>query len=337
VWVVPLMPGSEGVGLLHLAERRDVAISGRWVERTPLLVPAFSSRVPDVEKIFRASEEFVSGPILISAYDLARGLIKPPYDFAPFVFLDSGGYEVSGELDLSDVGGDTPRAHSWSPEEHSATVSAWDGRVPCVSVSYDHPDLRQPFPEQIGSASALPLPSGMGRELLLKPEKRSQSFIDVDSFIPHVRQLDVFDVIGVTEREIGNSILERMVNIARLRLALRKAGLETPIHVFGSMDSATTLFYFIAGADIFDGLTWLRYAFREGSTLYKQNFGILEVGIAAKSPVIEALCWWRNYQYMTEMQLQMRRFLSNRDFGVFRHYGSYLAEAYESVKEHLEV
>jgi len=32
-----------------------------------------------------------------------------------------------------------------------------------------------------------------------------------------------------------------MKNIAQLRRALDKAGLETPIHVFGSLDTVTTL------------------------------------------------------------------------------------------------
>ncbi len=49
-----------------------------------------------------------------------------------------------------------------------------------------------------------------------------------------------------------------MQNIAKLRKALDKAGLNIPLHVFGSLDTVTTPLYFLAGADIFDGLTWLR-------------------------------------------------------------------------------
>lgn len=323
--------------MCHLAERRDLCISGASLERTPLLVPAFSSRVPDIEKIFRASEEFVTGPVLISAYDVARGRVSPPFDFAPFVFLDSGGYEISGDLDLSDVSGDTSSRTDWSPEDHSAAIAAWDPRVPCIAVSYDSPTLRRPVHEQIENAAKMIVGPGMGRELLLKPETRSQNFIDVESLLPCVRSLDAFDVIGVTEKEIGNSIFERMLNIARLRLSLRKAGLETPLHIFGSMDTVTTLFYFVAGADIFDGLSWLRYGFRDGNTLYWQNFGVLEVGIGTKSPAVEAIRWMKNYHYMGEMQLEMRRFLKGHDFGVFRYHSILLAEAYKSVEEHLGV
>jgi hypothetical protein len=70
-----------------------------------------------------------------------------------------------------------------------------------------------------------------------------------------------------------------MQNIAKLRNALTKAGIDIPIHVFGSLDSVTTPLYFLAGADVFDGLTWLRFAFHEGQTLYKQNYGALHLGV----------------------------------------------------------
>ena len=55
-----------------------------------------------------------------------------------------------------------------------------------------------------------------------------------------------------------------MKNIAQIRRALDGVGLDTPLHVFGSLDTVTTPMYFMAGADIFDGLTWLRFAFYNG-------------------------------------------------------------------------
>jgi hypothetical protein len=124
-----------------------------------------------------------------------------------------------------------------------------------------------------------------------------------------------------------------MVNIARLRMGLRRIGLETPIHVFGSLDTITTLFYFVAGADIFDGLTWLRYAFKNGQTVYRQDFGIRELGISTKAPKVEALCWSKNYGYIREMELEMRRFLGGYDFGEFQFNGDLIKNAYRSVEE----
>src|SRR5258708_3585107 len=99
-----------------LAKRRTLSLNGQEIERTPLLVPSFSSRVPGIDKILKASEEFLDGPLLVSAYDIYHKRITPPFDFGSgVIFLDSGGYEVSRQLDLSEVEDqtDTPRL-GWS-------------------------------------------------------------------------------------------------------------------------------------------------------------------------------------------------------------------------------
>ena len=82
--------------------------------------------------------------------------------------------------------------------------------------------------------------------------------------IKHRHELSHFSIIGFTEKELGPSLLKRMTAIARVRRALKEVNLDLPIHVFGSLDTISTPLYFLAGADIFDGLTWLRYAFRDG-------------------------------------------------------------------------
>jgi hypothetical protein len=322
--------------LFALAGKRELRVAGTRIERTPLLVPSFSSRVPEIEKVFRACEEFIDGPILVSAYDIGKGLLLPPFDFGSIVFLDSGGYEVSTETDFSDVSGQAPLSTDWPEKAHTEVLKAWNPKVPSVVINYDHPKARHPMKAQIANAKEFAVPAGMAREFLIKPETCDQRFVHIGSVIAHARDLATFDVIGVTEREIGNSVFDRMKNLARLRLALRKVGSDPPIHVFGSLDTVTTLFYFVAGADIFDGLTWLRYGFKDGNTLYKQNFGILDLGFSMKTPIVEAMCWSKNYQYMKDMELEMRRFLNGYDFGSFQYHGRLLAAAYKSVEEELE-
>jgi hypothetical protein len=329
------MPGSDGIGLLPLAERRLLRLPNGQSLRTPLLVPSFSSRVPEIEKIFRASAEFLDKPFLISAYDIAKGNIHPPFDFGAPVFLDSGGYETGPDADLSDVANEPAGSpEDWNLEQHREVIDAWDKRIATVVVTYDHPNVRLAFGEQIRAARAMAVARpNFGLELLLKPETRDQKFLNIDSLADRVRDLSQIDAIGVTEKEVGNSVFERMLNIAKIRMALRRADQNMPIHVFGSLDSITTLFYFVAGADIFDGLTWLRYAFKEGHTLYRQDFGIGEFGIATKSPKVEALCWVKNYHYMKEMELEMRRFLNAHNFSIFRFHADTLRAAYGSVEE----
>ena len=60
-------------------------------------------------------------------------------------------------------------------------------------------------------------------ENLIKPETEGQHFVQVDSARKNVHALSKFDVIGFTEKEIGNSVLERMQNLANIRLVLNKA------------------------------------------------------------------------------------------------------------------
>jgi hypothetical protein len=67
----------------------------------------------------------------------------------------------------------------------------------------------------------------------------------------------------------------------------------------------------------------------QGRTLYRQDFGILDLGVAAKFPRVEALWWARNYQYVKEMELEMRRFLKSNEFKVFKHHGERLKAAFK--------
>jgi hypothetical protein len=322
--------------VLTLAARRELRSGGQVIERTPLLVPSFSSRLAQINKIFQACSEFIEGAYLISAYDVRRSLLSPPYDVGSLVFLDSGGYEVSKDTDLSDVSDRPPAPDDWREPEQAEFVSGWRPSIPSVIISFDHPNARQPIESQIAAAKKLPQGPNICREILVKPETKDQQFVPVvESLLPQVRALCDFDAVGITEKEIGNSVFERMINIARLRLALQKVGLEIPIHLFGSLDSITTLYYFVAGADIFDGLAWLRYAFVDGLTIYRQNFGLLQLDISTKAPQVEAVCWCRNYHYIKNMQLEMRRFLKAADFAVFKHHGELLRAAYQNVEEEL--
>src|SRR5437868_7047917 len=306
-------------------------IGGAEVDRTPLLVPSFSSKgFPEVKQILKTAEELIEGPMLISAYDIHYKHISPPFDFASLLFLDSGGYEASKDADLSDTGEREHIPARWSTDFHNQIASDWNAGVPTVMISYDHPKERLSITNQIERAAGLPRNSRIAREILLKPETEAQRFLQMTSVLSHVRRLADFDVIGITEKEAGNSILERMQNIARLRRALDAIGLETPIHVFGSLDTVSTVLYFTVGADIFDGLTWLRFAFKDGYTLYRQNYGALILGVGTKAHMLDARCWFNNYYYLNDLQLQMRRFLNDGDFGSFKYHSSTLREAYAS-------
>ena len=213
---------------------------------------------------------------------------------------------------------------------HDKVLEAWRPAVPSVIISYDHPDQRVPIRQQIDRALDLPLRnSSMLREILLKPESSGQTLLRLPTVLENVRHLAQFDIIGVTEKEVGNSIFDRMKNIAQIRLALDSVGLCTPLHVFGSLDTVTTPMYFMAGADIFDGLTWLRFAYYKGQTVYKHNYGALKYGVRTKAHMIDARCWNDNYYYLKDLELEMRRYLNDHDTGVFRYHSDLFRTALE--------
>jgi hypothetical protein len=271
---------------------------------------------------------------LVSAYDLYYKKINPPFDFPKLLFLDSGGYEATKDAELSDLGDKEHQPKQWTQKMHEEVISNWNPSVPSVLISYDHPKERVSISQQILRAREMaPDRKGFLRELLLKPETENQTLLHIPEVIKHVHSFAEFDIIGVTEKEIGSSLVERMKNIAQLRRALTRAGLDTPIHVFGSLDTISTPMYFLAGADVFDGLTWLRFAFYEGMTIYKHNFGALKLGVATKAPLIDARCWNENYYYMTDLELEMRRFLTADDFDSFKYHGALLRTTLESAME----
>lgn len=318
-----------------LAKRRSLMLDGHEIERTPLLVPSFSSKgFPDADKIVKYSSELIDGVALVSAYDLHYHKITTPLDFPSLIFLDSGGYEASRDADLSDFGDKEHTPAEWTQAMHEAQLAAWNPTVPSILISYDHPKERLTIKDQILRAKGMaPGRDGFLREILLKPETTEQTLLQVPNIVANVHGLADFDIIGVTEKEVGNSIFDRMRNIAEIRRALDKAGLETPIHVFGSLDTITTPLYFLAGADIFDGLTWLRFAFHEGQTVYKQNYGALKLGVRTKAHVIDGRCWNENYYYMKDMELEMRRYLTEADISVFKHHSELFRSALQSVLE----
>jgi hypothetical protein len=241
--------------------------------------------------------------------------------------------EAGKDEDFSELAEHSHSPQSWTPENHQAILDSWESNVPTVVISYDHPKKRIPITEQIDRAQALPARENALREILLKPETDGQRLLNLDHVVSHVHRLAQLDIIGITEKEIGSSILDRMKNVARLRIALGKAGLNTPIHVFGSLDTLSTPLYFVAGADIFDGLTWLRFGYREGQTLYRQNFGALTLGVHTKAHMIDARCWVSNLQYLKDLELEMRRFLKDHSFEAFKYHRGIIEQSFQTVAE----
>jgi len=279
--------------------------------------------------------------VLISAYDIHHGIISTTHmAFPEFIILDSGGYEASVDHDMSDL---QKKVHvpidGWNVKMHQKVLDDWAFKTPTIVVSYDNPKLRKPLDEQVARAHRLfkQYPRAI-KCFLIKPEPGSKGrakpkYIDFKKILVNVELLEGFDVIGLTEKELGASTFDRMKNIAHLRKALTAANNDTPIHIFGSLDPISSPLYFLSGADIFDGLTWLRFAYSKGVAIYKHNYGALEVNIEMNDDVVNAQVWYRNYNALIEMQCQMRQFLHTKNFSAFKENEGFLRNASERLLE----
>lgn len=301
--------------------------SGSSLE-TPLLVPSFSSKAfgfgqggePEVQRVLDAAQEFITRTCLVSAYDVHYGYVPEPKDLTitvDLMFLDSGGYEVSEDRDLSAVEKPVHRPGEWDVAKLRAIWDRWPDGLPAVLVSYDHSNHRRPVAEQLRdakqAASAAP---GHLHSFLLKPEAQEERSVEpaLRALQAQIGELDGFQLLGVTEKELGSSPLERMVRIASLRQALDDASLRIPIHVFGALDPLSVSLYFVAGAEVFDGLTWSRYAYNAGQCVYLHNNAAATYGLEVNDDEARVRTIKDNLRYLDQLERSLRRLAETRDW-----------------------
>jgi len=301
---------------------------------TPLLVPSFSSKgfslmnrkdlgvVSECYDVMMVAKGFLHESLLVSAYDLYYNLIPKPSEFnsTKINIIDSGGYETSQVYDLSGINKNTREVKEWSLEFLIDTLSKWPEDMTSIIVSYDHGKLRKPILEQVEDAQDLfHRNKNFMSNFLIKPETREQDYINLSNIITDPNLLSGFDIVGVTEKEIGNSQLERMINIALLRRAMDVAGVNSPIHIFGSLDPINIILYFLAGAEVFDGLTWLKFAYHKGAAIYIQNYSVLSnsYGIETNDMQLKRNFWVDNISFLTKLKAALINFSIEKKYENF--------------------
>jgi hypothetical protein len=305
------------------ARRSKIILGTHAVAETPLLLPSFSSKgFPQVRQIMNLMGEFITSPILISAYDVYYRLIPQNITFSQLLFLDSGGYEARIEHDLSETYGKLHKPKPWNKRFHEQVLADWNSRWPTIAISFDSPAQFLPLSKQFQHLEELKekYPNLLW-EFLVKPESAKDSVLPIEKLVKKVAHLRGFAIIGLTEKELGDSVFSAMTNIARLRARLNAEALTIPIHIFGSLDALTSVLYFLAGAEIFDGLTWLRFGYQEGRTIYSQNYGVLRdsEGLRRGTDERHYDMWRNNYYYLEKLRTQMINYERTKDLA---HFGS---------------
>ena len=318
--------------------------------QTPLLVPSFSSKgfgslrqegQSEISTILSASGEFLTDTFLISAYDIFYQHIPQPSDLThtpDIVILDSGGYEISTDRDYSSIVDPLPAPEEWDVEKWESVVTSWPPELPLIAVSYDHHKDRRPFAEQVTLARDRfkNYPQHL-HSFLIKPEKTSQMTLEgvLMAAMADAEALGHFDVVGVTEKELGRSMIERMVRIARLRRAMDEANVTAPLHIFGALDPVSVCLYFISGAELFDGLTWIRYAFHEGRCIYIHNFGVLKYGLYARDDTVRSRALAENYYSLQDLERRLQEFHTTKNFEKLQPHSKLLQDACDSLQTKL--
>ena len=330
--------------MLTLARSRKHAHPSKVPFETPIVIPSFSSKGYKVDNKGRSAlrhtiayaAEALNEATLVSAYDIYYRHVPEPkrLPFRPSVlFVDSGGYEISPAYDLSHNVQYQVTAQDWDEAKLEEVYAAWPRVVPAVFVTFDDPKKRRRFSVQVRNASELAKRfQDQMIDFLIKPE--STSAVSLESVLPTVlAQIDslrAFGIVGLTEKELGDSPLDRMCNISRLRVALDRADIAAPIHVFGALDPISVMLYFISGAEIFDGLTWLRYSLSDGSCQYKRGYGALAFGVDAKDDAVERRILSGNIIALQTLRRSLRDFVFAEDFSKFGRHADFIRNANDS-------
>ena len=279
---------------------------------TPRIAPSVSScGFPHVADIYDLMKHKLFGACLVSALDMASGRIpKDVTDEVNFVLIDSGMYDArnttSRHIDdrQSDTNGD------WVRQEYFEIAGRIDPGANVILVNYDG---FESIGQQIWQASEdFSHAPHAASDFLVKPEFPAQ-LDNVARLAQHTDELEQFNVVGITAREAGDSLAQRCSTIVMLRDALEDAGLNLPIHVFGAITPLEVLTYSLYGADIFDGLSWLRLRFSEnGSSAIEE--AAFDVGMSNLTDFeLRAREWLSNLRRLYQLQESLHRYSISKD------------------------
>ena len=238
-------------------------------ENRPLFVYSYSSKgFSDLSNWLKHSLPRVPS-YLLSLYDYEY--IIPPELIStadPRIRIwDSGGYESMACPTWESSGN-----KKWNENTYVQTANRipWNGLD--VLVSYDTPDEPGCMQQQVERALHLytKVEGTYARDLLIHVPDNTDPYVLAETVSPYINE---FKILGLTEKEIAPTWAHGVYFINHLRSALSTLDTEQyiPIHVFGCFDSKTVARFTLAGANIFDGLTWLRYLFLGGDVLYQKE------------------------------------------------------------------
>jgi len=267
---------------------------------TPLLVPSFSSvAFEKIREIHEKLRDYLFNASLVGAYDLFYNKIDQKRIWvSDTVFVDSGTFEKRN----------LPSKKKWSSSKCANVFDALAADTPVSKVVIVNYDQIETLKRQVLNAKKLfSKHPDFATCFLCKPTKPKNS-IEVVDLVRKITLVEPFNILGFAEKELGNSFLQRCKNLLRIRSALNEKKLEIPIHIFGCLDPLGIISYFICGADIFDGLSWLKYGFDDNVAVYINNSAILKGDWSQSDSSVNISAFAQNLKQLTHLMHCMRRF-----------------------------
>ena len=250
----------------------------------PLLIPSFSSKgnlliprkngtyVSDNYELLQVLDVRVSNSYLVSAYDVFYGYMPQDPNEWPntdYLFIDSGGYEISDTYDLSERNKFNYKVHPWDIDKmkqvyHTVTSCPKFSNSTIVLSGFDLPG---PFVDQLTSILKLAeeYPNALVN-FIIKPVFPFEHLLE--RIKENIETLYSIPILGLTEKELGDTVQKRLLNLISLRKLLDSLNWNGKIHIFGGLEPNLSILYYFAGADIFDGLSWQRMRYQTNSTLW---------------------------------------------------------------------
>jgi hypothetical protein len=291
---------------------------------TPLIVPSFSSRgFPNLKRIYEYTKQFVPDVSLLSSYDLYYHFLDKNIYSSDLMFIDSGGYETQS-IQSTFFGDDIYSCKSnfpikeWNYDLHKKVLNKLENNSQFVFVNHDDWKAPKSILNQIETAVDFfnEYPS-VASDFLVKPETFNEQYINVNKLIDYVDSLNHFSILGITEKELGASILDRCYNIFKIRSALNEKKISIPIHIFGCLTPELIITYFLCGADIFDGLAWLRYSFHELGTFYPGTAILFNQEWNYSEPDLFLAYSIRNLRQLESLSREMKKFANSNIISEF--------------------
>lgn len=351
-----------------LACRRTLSHPVAGEIELPLLIPAFSSKgfgfhtagkgnkKHKYSELAYALAEFTRHPmqhVMVSAYDLHFDHFLAPklpvkrvisyFANSWIVVIDSGGYELNADFDSTEIKTFVYQPRDGFGEEEYEKIlnkiTRDKSNLQLIITNFDHEMEGLPLDTQIRLARELfnKYPSCLN-DFILKPWTKDSKIVDPSKMSNmELANLRGFDIIGITEKDLGKNIIDQLKRVTFLRKGLNEAGVSSPIHIWGGLDPVLTPLYFFAGAEIFDGVSWLRYAYRNGVAINRQCYSILkpEIGITTSYQVNEAMAGLENLRFMDNLTSSLQKWVDSegKTFDMFDvHIKANLQHAFETMK-----